>query len=141
MDEKTTREYIDEQVIYLTQKLSDLKPGSEEHSALVQDIERLQKLNLKDSEIDTSWDTNTKEHELKEKELELKEKELESNRRFRWVEFAGGTAVGVLAIAVPAIVYSHLTDEVLEFEETGSIGSKAANSVLNMISSFGRTGM
>lgn len=142
MDEtKSTWEYIDEQVVYLTQKLCDLKPGSEEHSRLTEDIERLQKLNLEDSKIGTDGESKDKERELKERELSIRESELESNKKYRILEFIAGTATGVAAIVVPAIIHVKLTEMGFEFETEGSIGAQTTRGILNVASSFVKKGL
>ena len=134
--EKSTRDYIDEEVIYQTCQLRQMKPGTEEYARVAETIERLQKLNLKDSEIDTTWDTKDKEISIKEKELELMRDELEETKRNNKRELIKGLALGFGGTALSMACLTGLSLLGFKFEEEGSISSNTMRQIQGATSSL-----
>lgn len=93
--------------------LSDLEPGSDEHSKAVESLSKLYKLKIEESK-------NQSELEEKQKEELLKQVQLKEQRIDRWVKV--GVVVGELFI--PLIVYDVWMKRGFKFEETGTYCSQ-----------------
>lgn len=130
-EEKTTREIIDDEVVDEIRLLKKMDFGSQEYARAVDGIERLQRLNLDDSKIDTDWNVKDRELELKEKELKLKEDELEHEKKRSKLEFIKGIGLGVIGLCIPAALHVWGLKKSFEFEETGTISSSTSRNAIN----------
>lgn len=141
MDEKSTYEYIDDEVVYQTCQLRNMEPGTEEYARVAETIERLQKLNLKDTEIGSMYDSKKEEVRLKEEELELMRSELEETKANNKREFKKGLVTGLVGTLVPMAVLTGLSMIGFKFEETGSISSNTMRNVQSNTNRFIGTGI
>lgn len=108
-----TMELLSEEIQSEFDNLSNLEPGSEEHSKAVDSLSKLYKLKIEE---------NKNEIDLveKQKEEQLKRDQMTEQLKDRWWKF--GLEVG--EVVVPLVFYSVWMTRGFKFEETGTYCSQ-----------------
>lgn len=114
MNEKT-KELLEEKITEELKSLSNMKMGSDEKIAVVDELTKLYKLKIE--EIKT--ETDLKEIDIKEKQL----REQVKDRYFR-------TGIAAAEIILPLVLYAAFMRKGFKFEETGTYTSTTFRNLL-----------
>lgn len=108
-----TMELLSEEIKGEFENLSNLDPGSEEHSKAVDTLTKLYKLKIEENKNESDFVEKQKEEQLKRDQMAEQLKE----RKWR-------VGIEVCEIAVPLVFYSIWMKRGFRFEETGSYCSQ-----------------
>ncbi len=111
--EDNIRELLNSEISEEIENLKTLDPGSKEHSAAVESLEKLYKLRIEENKAQTE-----------EKESEIKHSEESENRYLRFTAEAAG-------IILPLMFYAFWMKKGLKFEETGTFTSATFRGLIN----------
>ena len=112
MQDETMR-LLSEEIESEFDNLSNLEPGSDEHSKAVESLSKLYKLKIEESKNET-------ELVEKQKEEQFKQEQLREQRIDRWVKIG----VAVSELTIPLMFYGVWMSRGFRFEETGSYCSQ-----------------
>lgn len=159
MEERNIGELLKEEIADEIEGLSQLEPGSEEHSKAVESLTKLYKLKIEEAknelDLDEKRERRLMEQEQVEKEaeakaeqfneeLELKKQQFEMDLELRErdlalkenqtvrliVEIGIGVGVPLLLKLIDVCSYNHWFKKGLIFEETGSISNHMTRGLL-----------
>lgn len=114
MNEKT-KELLEEKITEELKSLSNMKMGSDEKIAVVDELTKLYKLKIE--EIKTETDL---------KEIDIKEKQLSEQVKDRYFR----TGIAAAEIILPLVLYAAFMRKGFKFEETGTYTSTTFRNLL-----------
>jgi hypothetical protein len=125
MDENGDRylgDMLEDTVAHHIDYIDGLQAGSEEYNKAIDKLDILYKPWLEVKRVELEFDDRVSQriHEKEMREAELKQKE-------KFDKLASGIQVGlgVLSVLVPTIGYGLTTNQILRFEQTGTVTSLA----------------
>jgi hypothetical protein len=125
MDENGDRylgDMLEDTVAHHIDYIDGLQAGSEEYNKAIDKLDILYKPWLEVKKVELEFDDRVSQriHEKEMREAELKQKE-------KFDKLASGIQVGlgVLSVLVPTIGYGLTTNQILRFEQTGTVTSLA----------------
>ncbi|MBQ8237870.1 MAG: hypothetical protein IJZ39_06980 [Oscillospiraceae bacterium] len=110
-------------------KLKDLTPGTPEHTAATEALNKLYKLRIEETTHDHDWSLKCEHDVIEERELAFKRNQAWWGRVFDALKLTAE----VLGVVAPLCVYAVFLGRGFKFEETGTYTSKT---MLNLISWF-----
>lgn len=117
--EKDTKTMLEEEIQAELEKIASLNPGDKEHSAAVDSLATLYRLNIEETEKERKFMKECEHDLIEERELELKNAQLEEQKKDRWWRF-GLDAAGIV---LPLTFYAIWMRKGFKFEETGTFTS------------------
>lgn len=123
MDEEI-RNLLGEEIKAEIRDLSTLEPGSKEKSTAIEDLAKLYKLRIE--ETNNEWDFNEK-YDARESDKQLKKDQLEEQVKDRYFRL-GVEAAGII---LPLIFYATWMKRGFRFEETGTYTSTTFRGLFN----------
>lgn len=127
MDGKEIQDLLEEEIKNEFGKLSNLDPGSKEHTEAVEALSKLYKLNIEERENERDFREKSEESANKDLELKLKAMELDESAKTRYFRL-GVEAAGVV---LPLIFYGVWMRRGFKFEETGTFTSQTFKGLIN----------
>ena len=123
MDENGDRylgDMLEDTVAHHIDYIDGLKPGSEEYNKAISTLDTLYKPWLEIKKVESEFDDRISQriHEKEMREAELKQKE-------KFDKLASGIqlGLGILSVIGPIAAYGVTTNQVLRFEQTGTVTS------------------
>lgn len=110
------RKLLREEIEREFSELTNLAPGSNEASSAIEDLTKLYKLSIEETEQE--WGFNEK-YEARESETQLKEEQLKEQVKDRYFKIS----IDIAGIVVPMVFYAIWMRRGLKFEETGTYTS------------------
>lgn len=125
------REMLNEEITEEFQALSQLEPGSKEHSAAVEDLSKLYRLVIdqirSETESDEKYERRIMEDESNKRDEDFKKIQLTEQMKDRY--FRLGIAAAELVL--PLIFYGVWMKKGFQFEETGAYTSTTFRGLFN----------
>lgn len=125
------KDLLEKEVHDEIEKLSSLKPGSDEHKQATDDIVKLYGKYIEHNKADSEFDSQMNREDLDLKryraEIEKMQSDLEERRKDRKTN----TWIRIGEIVVPASLYAILMFKGFKFEETGTITSTFFRNVIS----------
>lgn len=125
--EKEAKDLLDEELKTEFEKLSTLEPGTKEHSAAVDSLATLYKLNIEETENERTFRDRCEKEIMADQELRLKEAQLAEQKKDRYFRL-GLESAGLL---LPLIFYGIWMRRGFKFEETGTFTSTTFRGLFN----------
>ena len=131
MDENGDRylgDMLEDTVAHHIDYIDGLQAGSEEYNKAIDKIDILYKPWLEVKRVELEFDDRVSQriHEKEMREAELKQKE-----KFDKLTSGIQVGLGVLGVLVPTIGYGLTTNQILRFEQTGTVTSLAGRNHFN----------
>jgi hypothetical protein len=135
---ENAKNLLNEEIESRIRELAYLKLGSEEYSKAVENIAKLYKLRIEETEVELDYDDRNErrimENSINDLELRQKNEQLEKDVKERYVRF-GLEAAGII---LPLIFYSNWMRKGLKFEETGTFTSATFRGLINRFRPTGK---
>lgn len=133
MDENGGRylgDMLEDTVAHHIDYIDGLTAGSEEYNKAISTLDMLYKpwLEIKKVELEFNDRENQRAHEK-----ELRESELEKKEKFDKLASGIQLGLGIIGVLVPTIGYGLTTNQILRFEQTGTVTSLAGRNHFNKI--------
>lgn len=133
MDENDDRylgDMLAETVAHHIDYIDGLTPGSEEYNKAISTLDTLYKPWLEIKKVESEYDDRISQR-IHEKEV--REAELEQKEKFDKLASGIQLGLGILGVLVPTIGYGLTTNQILRFEQTGTVTSLAGRNHFNKI--------
>ena len=127
--EKDSAMLLDEEIAAEIENLARLTPGSKEHTAAVESLNKLYVLSLEETRGTRELRKISEQSAMDEREYQRKVNEEKSNKVARVV----GWVLDVLGIVAPLVSYGAWINKGLKFEESGSFCSTTFRNLIGKI--------
>lgn len=121
------RDLLEEELRCEFEKLSQMEPGSKEHSDVLDSVVKLYKLNIEETENERAFHLKCDESTNADIDLRLKKEQVRDDRFNRFLR-VGVDAAGVV---LPLIFYGIWMKRGFKFEETGTFTSMTFRGLIN----------
>lgn len=140
MNEDDVREKLVEEIGREVDNLISLEPGTEQHTAAVEALNMLYRLNVDNLKVLYDDDVRRLELENKQAEQELEKLRLQQEAARQEVEVREAkkdrivkTGTAIFEVVAPIVAYSAMFGRGLEFEQTGTVTSSFMRSLVNKL--------
>lgn len=123
MDENGDRyvgDMLEDTVAHHIDYIDGLTPGSEEYNKAISTLDTLYKPWLEIKKVESEYDDRISQR-IHEKEM--REAELEQKEKFDKLASGIQLGLGILGVIGPIVAYGVTTNQVLQFEKTGTVTS------------------
>lgn len=117
--EEDTKDLLEEEIESEFEKLKALDPGSKEHTAAVEDLAKLYRLKLEETENDRKYQESCDRDIVTDRNWKLECEKFEEQSRNQYITMG----IKIAEIVLPLTFYGIWMNRGLKFEETGSFTS------------------
>lgn len=121
------RTLLEDEIKSEIKKLSQYETGTAQHTAAVESVTKLYRVNIEDVEKERAFTSQTEQDVDRQRELQLKVAQLEEQKIDRYFKF--GAEVGVATLTL--LFYGIWMRRGFKFEENGTYTSKTFMNLIN----------